>query len=267
MKTIVAPTDFSDVSINAVNYAADMAAAIHGKFILLHAVGSPVVVAEMPVTEVTYEELDSEDELTALKKILIERTKNTIPVEAKLLWGALENELIKFCEYEKPFAIVMGTHGDGVAGRFFLESTTVFLARHFRTPVLVVPDGKNFKPVMKIILATDLKRIDDLPLKQITRLVHVFNATLDVVYVKKPGDKTDKHSVENLFVHHPLMELNPHFHLLENNNVQKAISWFAEQHHADLVLILPKKHGLFHKSDSRQLIFHSPVPVMAIHEE
>ena len=267
MKTILAPTDFSDVSINAVKYAADMAAAIHAKLFILHAVEVPVAVAEMPVAGVTFEELTSEDKLMKLKKVLLRRTHEKIPIEAKQLWGTIENELTKICDYNKPLAIVMGTHGDGLAERYFLESTTVYMAKHFRYPVLVVPEDQIFKPIRKIILATDLKAVDDLPWQQIADLLNIFNATLHIVHVNKNDKEIRKHSIENLFSDHLLKKLNPHFHVVENDNVQKGISLFAEKNDADLVLIQPKKHGFFHKSDSRQLIFHSPVPVMAIHKE
>ena len=45
MRTIVAPTDFSSVSINALNYAADLAAAIEADLILLHVVQIPITVS------------------------------------------------------------------------------------------------------------------------------------------------------------------------------------------------------------------------------
>jgi nucleotide-binding universal stress UspA family protein len=267
MKTILSPTDFSDVSINAVKYAADMAAAIQARLLILHAVEVPVAVAEMPVAGIGFEELNSEDHLMKLKHSLLARTNNKVPIEAKQLWGALENELVKTCGYNKPFAIVMGTHGDGLAERYFLESTTVYMAKHFNYSVLVVPEGINFKPIQKIVLATDLKDVDELPWQQIAGLLTVFNATLHIVYVNKNDKQAGKAFMEDSFSRHPLKKLNPHFHVVENNNVQKGISFFAEENNADLVLILPKKHGFFHKSDSRQFIFRSPVPVMAIHKE
>jgi len=45
MRTIVAPTVFSSVSINALNYAADLAAAIEADLILLHVVQIPITVS------------------------------------------------------------------------------------------------------------------------------------------------------------------------------------------------------------------------------
>ena len=43
MKTLLVATDFSNTSLNAVNYAADMAAAINAKLEVLHVMQVPVV--------------------------------------------------------------------------------------------------------------------------------------------------------------------------------------------------------------------------------
>ena len=267
MKTILAPTDFSEVSLNAVRYAADLAVAIHAKLLILHAVDVPVAVGDMPVAGVSYDELNSETELLRLRKSLLEQTCGKISIEAKQLWGTLENELIKVCGYNKPFAIVMGTHGNALAARYFLESTTVYVAKHFNYPVIVVPQDRSFKPIRKIVLATELKNLDDLPWQQVTSLLNIFGASLHIVHVNKTDKEIGENLLKDLFSDHPLKTSDPYFHVVENVNVQKGISLFAEQNDADLVLVVPKKHGLFHKSDSRQFIFYSPVPVMALHKE
>ena len=48
MKTILAPTDFSASSINAVNYAADMALAVNAQLILINAVQFPWLFLNYP---------------------------------------------------------------------------------------------------------------------------------------------------------------------------------------------------------------------------
>ena len=54
MKTIIAPTDFSAVSLNAMNYAADLAVAIDAKLLLVNIVPLPVTSSvEVTITEET----------------------------------------------------------------------------------------------------------------------------------------------------------------------------------------------------------------------
>ena len=48
MKTIIAPTDFSPISLNAVNYAADMAVSINADLSLLYVCLLPITYGEAP---------------------------------------------------------------------------------------------------------------------------------------------------------------------------------------------------------------------------
>ena len=49
MKTIVVPTDFSAISLNAVNYAAELAIVTGTRLMLMHVCMTPVAVNEMIV--------------------------------------------------------------------------------------------------------------------------------------------------------------------------------------------------------------------------
>ena len=50
MKYILVATDFSPAAENALNYAADMALAVHGKLVIFHVYQLPVVYTELPVS-------------------------------------------------------------------------------------------------------------------------------------------------------------------------------------------------------------------------
>jgi len=262
MKTIIAPTDFSAVSLNAVNYAADMAVATKTSLLILHATESSFGInnSGAPV----YTEAESEEKLTALKKDLIKRTQNKIKINSKQVTGIIENELIKICDYRDPFAVVMATHGPSLRKFIFIGSITVYLSRNLNYPVIVVPGNVHFKPVHNIALATDLKNIDDLPLEKISAVVTAFNAKLSIVHVYADKEDVSKYFIEELAFCNYFKHLNPEFHFIKSSNVQKGILSFAEKHKINMILTFPKKHTFFHNSESKQLIFNSPVTVMTI---
>jgi len=70
MKTIIVPTDFSPISTNAMNFAADMAVNINASLMLLHVYQVPVSMTDVPVVMVSSEELrkSSEAKLQEIKK-------------------------------------------------------------------------------------------------------------------------------------------------------------------------------------------------------
>src|SRR5690242_9121463 len=99
MQTIITPTDFSDVSLNAVNYAADMAMHLRVNLLVLHAVEIPLNVSKM-YKEPDHVEIEAEEKLNKLKERLIKRTNGKIVVQTKRVNGLIENEIIKICAYK-----------------------------------------------------------------------------------------------------------------------------------------------------------------------
>ena len=68
MKTIIVPTDFSPVSINAMHYAANMASSIGASIILFHAYQIPVAFSEVPVVSISIEEMKKINDDKYLRK-------------------------------------------------------------------------------------------------------------------------------------------------------------------------------------------------------
>src|SRR5690349_442537 len=99
MRTIIAPTDFSPISLNAVNYAADMAVATNAELLLLHVVQIPVAVIDFPITEMEYQEIteDTSEHLAKLVDYLSVRTKDKINIHSKSVAGSVEHELEHIC--------------------------------------------------------------------------------------------------------------------------------------------------------------------------
>jgi nucleotide-binding universal stress UspA family protein len=266
MKTIIVPTDFSSISENACLYAANMATDIKAELVLFHTMELPIAVAEYPVTEDVFDETGIEKELDALKNKLHSATNNNINIKTRNIVGSAEYEIKKLCETTKPFAVVMGTHSSSVLDRFFLGSITVYIAKHLQFPVINVPHNAVYKSIKKIALASDLKDVYHLPAHEIESFVKLFNAEFEVFFVGKNAKDVDRNTLASLTLDHRLVSLNPQFHLVEGDDITHSVTTIAKEHNVDLLIIVPKKHGPFHKSQSRDFIFYSDVPVMAIHE-
>ncbi len=109
--------------------------------------------------------------------------------------------------------------------------------------------------------------INTIRLHEMRTIVAAFNATLDVVHVNKASGEVGKESIEKYLLESYLKEFHPKFHFINDSSVEKGIELFAQKNDIELILVLPKKHGPFHKSQSKEFIFHSPVPVVTIHEK
>src|SRR5688572_17352162 len=160
MKTLVVPTDFSSVSVNAMNYAVDMAQAINAGIILLHVYNVPVSFTDgpiAPVTTVSVEEMKrtSEERLQEIKKNLVTVTSGKVEIFTEARLGETVEELEQLCQSVEPLAIIMGSHGATGLDRILMGSTTLTAIRHLKCPVLVVPPGTTYHGIRKIGLACD----------------------------------------------------------------------------------------------------------------
>jgi hypothetical protein len=60
--------------------------------------------------------------------------------------------------------------------------------------------------------------------------------------------------------------LNPEYYYVEDDNIHRGITELVKKHAIDLLIILSKKHGPLHKSQTKDFVFYSHVPGMVMHE-
>jgi len=145
-----------------------------------------------------------------------------------------------------------------------MESITVYLSKNLQYPVIVVPANMQYKPVRKILLATDLENLYSLPVEAVIKITNAFKAQIDIVHVYSKEDHFEVISGRMSELTDYLKCLNPHFHFVHNTDTYDGIIDFAEQNNSDIILTIPKKHAFFHKSRTKQLLFNAPFTVMTM---
>jgi nucleotide-binding universal stress UspA family protein len=278
MKPIIAPTDFSPASLNAVNYAADMACNMKTSLHLLHT--HQLIMPynsefPVPIEDVTIIKKETEEKMEQLKKELIKRINSKINIYTSIRVGAVINELEDYCASVKPYAVVMGTRGTSALERVVFGSHTIAAMKHLPWPLLAVPPEAKFAGIKKIGLTCDLKMVvETIPVQSVRLLVKQFGAKLHIIHINSDKEGYSEYKPETIeesaFLQEMLDEFHPSFHFINTAGIEEAISIYAETHHIDLLIIIPKKHTivekLFHRSRSKQLILHTHIPIMSIHE-
>jgi nucleotide-binding universal stress UspA family protein len=270
-RTIIAPTDFSTASLNAVNYAAELAVAIGAELLIMNIVPMPVsTVSEVPaaVSMLSKLEDDSLNELSRLKNQLILITKGKIDINCFSEFGAVEIELEKVAKFKNPFVIVMNVKDNMQFQRFFFGSITLAAVKYIPYPVLIIPEACVFKNIHTIALATDLEspigyKVSAVIIEWLT----FFAASLDVVTVTKKSHKdmdvSLRHNLQNQLAKH-----HPSFHFITNDATEDGIREYIQNNNPDLLIMFPKSRGpleeMFHASQSKPFLLHSTIPVLAI---
>lgn len=277
MKTIIVPTDFSPVAMNALHYALDMATSINAEIILLNTYQAPVAYSDAPVSPVTTISIDdikkaSQERLEDLRQEVGRLTGGRMRVYTEAKLGNTVDVLEMICSAVRPFAVVMGSHGATGIERLIMGSTTLSVIRHLRCPVIVVPPGTNYKAIRKMGLACDFKDVvETIPVDYIKNVVHEFKPELYVLNVNPDGKNYDEDiPLESAWLDNLLGDIKPNYYFLKRDDVVEAINEFSETHNLDVVIVIPKKHNLFerifHKSHSKELLTNAHIPIMSIHE-
>lgn len=270
-KIILVATDFSPAALNAAIYAADMALAINASVRLVHIFQIPTVYFEMPVTPNEYElGQEAQNAMVQLKQELMNSTGNRVSIEAEVIPGHFFEQLQVCCNQLNPWMVIIGSQGKSSAERILFGSHATYAMQNLNWPLMTIPPQARFTDIKKIGLACDFENINQsIPFNDLKLLVEIFNAELHILNTGKPGVFDPAIVFQSELMEEKIRPLKPQYHFIAGNDVDESILHFAEKNEIDLLVVLPKRHGIFerltHKSHTKQMVLHSHVPVMAIH--
>jgi nucleotide-binding universal stress UspA family protein len=156
---ILVPTDFSDVSLRALEYAKAIAGQ-KSELLLVHVHQptypiSPPEAAWIDESEIVERQREQLDQSAAALR------SEGFRAESISLTGELQDEILSAVKQHKVDLIVVGTHGDRGLERFLAGSDAEVVLRHAFCPVLAlgpaVPDSRHLAwPPREVLCATDL---------------------------------------------------------------------------------------------------------------
>jgi nucleotide-binding universal stress UspA family protein len=272
MKTILVPVDFSDTARNSALYAAGLAKWIGAKKIILFNAYSIPLATEMSWAVLQTEELRkySEEGLVDFKKMLAPETGESVEIVCQSEFGFLTERIEAVCTETESDLVIMGITGGGKLEEVLIGSNTTHILKHTHVPMIIVPSGAQWKPVEKLGWACDYKEImKTTPAETIKKIVNELRAKLIVVHndPDPKGFDPDKFK-NNVMVTELFHQVHPEFVQVSDDHFAEAMNAFVDNYNVDMLLVVPKKQSwldsLFHPSHTKQLAFHSHVPLICI---
>ena len=275
MKTLLAPTDFSVISLNALDYAVELAKLSDAKLIIFHAYHAPLIISEVPVVMPLPEELEK-DSLKQLKKIeknLQHKHAGKLKLEVACACGLAVDEIVNYTEKSGVDMIVIGMHGAGFLEEKLVGSVTTSLIQRSNIPVLSVDNTTVFRKIKSMVFASDYHELKKSNfLKPLIDLAQLFKAHVHILNVatSENTEPTLSQAAEGIKLEHMLEATNHSFHQIKNKSVVVGINLFVKAHQIDLVVMIPRKHSFFNslvkESDTKKMAFHASAPLLTIHE-
>ncbi len=277
MQTILVPVDFSTTAKNAAVYAAGLAGEMNcKKIILYHAYQVPVSTdASMGAVD-----LVGMNEISKGSKEGLELAANNlrgicsadIAIDTVSECSLLISGIIDISKKNKVDLIVMGITGGDKLEEVIIGSNAVHVAKHAEVPVIIVPADAKFTEIKNILLACDFKKVaETTPVEPIKKMLDATDAKLFVLNVDSENKGFSAETpFESLMLDTLLHGYNPEYHFMDGTDFTQAINRFAVDNNIDLIITIPKKHGLFEglfkRSHTKALAFHTHVPMMVVHE-
>jgi nucleotide-binding universal stress UspA family protein len=267
MKTILVPTDFSEAAKNAAEYAAKLAKSVNAQVLLFHAYHVPAVVAaDFPVMPLSLEEIQTENERYLEKEAtdLAGRTGAMVTYQAKM--GLAADEIR---DAKDAGLIVMGMKGASEISEALLGSIAASTFRKSKVPVLLIPEKAKYKRPETIVFACDYDPATDVhSLDALKSFSKAFNPKIYVVNIKRRKESVAVKKQVGTKLDGLLSNVEHVYYFPEKEDLAEGINEFASEHNADIVAVVPHRYGLieglFHKSISKRLAFHTNVPLLAL---
>ena len=273
MAKIIVVTNFSASSRNALDYACKFLHNPTTSVLLLNIFSFPGSLTGDAIAIAAMSETLLNDE----RKLQLEYewVKNNYPdinIQTEMVTGIFIDELYTKAIEENTSMIIMGA--DGRYNELLAwDANIVDAFIDLDIPVLVVPSTISYRPIKKIAFAVNYYRKNlQMPLSMIKRLITFTKAQLYLINVVSPKEVIDETAIGyKKEVQDELAELLPVYYEPEFKNIFTAIDKFAAEEEIDMLLVIPARHGLWHKifqqDHTTGIVNLNHLPVLSLRRE
>lgn len=186
--------------------------------------------------------------------------------------GNVTKEIVDKAEQLSANLIIMGTHGASGFQEFWMGSNAYKVVSSVRCPVLTVRDGVTNFGFKKIVMPMDTSFETRQKIPMATDVAKHMGASIHLIGVSTGKDKEAEHHV-NSYMNQACDSITDKGitcsveNRLGGNITDTAIA-YAKEINADLIIIMseqePQIGSFFLGKFARQMVNHSPVPVITI---
>ncbi|MES2849539.1 MAG: universal stress protein [Bacteroidota bacterium] len=274
MKKLIVPVDISATSVNAAAFAGNLAIFYGAEIWLYHAYEMPGGIGDIswPLFNTAEMQAAAEHELEILKTTVQEKLRSKVAFNTKAEMVPFADGMTSFCDEIKPDLVIMGLSGKDALTKLIVGSNTIRTIHELKYPVLVVPPKASFTPVLKIGFACDYKKIEETtPVDLLRKIVKDFDADLYMLNVDHNDEHVDDEVMDGSIVAKGLFkDMNPVYDSIDSESVTEGLNKYADEKGLDWIMVIPKKHTtlqkLFHRSHSKDLLYHTHLPVLCVHQ-
>ncbi len=259
LNKILVPFDFSEASLNALEYVANFVGTERSVEILA------LYVSAMQIDEADEKKLDRDFE-KVLESINV---KLKVLPKFKTATGNVTRTILSTQQSSGADLIMMGTMGDKVTDEAITNTSRLVLDAN--CPVISIPYGCPIKEPKNIALVMGGEKIEDKEvLKTLLDIARTFDSKVHVLTIYKEsvydeamaGDNSEnllEYYLEHFYAEHTFSK---------NQDVEEGILEYINEKNIDMLSILPRNHAERSTPSegrlTKLLTLHSEIPVLAL---
>ncbi|MFI5133799.1 MAG: universal stress protein [Chitinophagales bacterium] len=261
MHRVLIAVDFSDTSMNAARFAAQMLAGNKDALaILYHNYQHPKDCDNC----VNY--------LESLKKEFLDKGVGSVEYENEM-GGNLVDNLERLAHTRVASVIVMGIKGHSSLHDVLMGANTLEMVERNICPVLIIPPDATFNGIKNVVFASNFVNVEmSTPVAFIKSVLEMFNPFLHIVNVNSEHyiSVTEEYQQGKEQFKEMFKGYEMEFYFIGMFDFFDAIDNFIRDYKIDILLTVPHYHktvnNLFKSTHTKKLAYHSHIPILAAHQ-
>ena len=276
MKSILLPTDFSKISLSAIDYAMELFRNEECEFYFLNIQKASSFVSD---------DLMTMSSSATIYQTIIDTAQKSIKNVINTITSYYKNEKHSFysvvdydnfidginqiCKAKSIDLIIMGTKGATGAERVLFGSNTVRVMQRCHTPVLAIPEKCKFQDIDKIVFTSDyLSHYKTKELQSLFTIASLFNAKIDVLHLSNQEKLSDIQKNNKAYLDKIFEGLTHEFVEVEDEELYKTVQNYVDSNNIKMVAMSSRKYSLLDRLFTRHNVekfgfkIHVPYLVM-----
>jgi len=264
---ILCPTDFSNHSKIAIEYAVNLANDLDAELHIL-------TVYQVDKTVGSYMSIDSiiyhnaVDDMKKLLTSILPMLKGNITPVTKIAHGDTNNTILRYAKQLEIDLIVMGTQGDKSMRTILFGSTTRKIAQKSNIPVLAIPEEVSKRITSnRLLLSLDDKILKHEETFAIPKLIaKKLNLKIDILHIVEEKEDLPFDPFISEYLNNHLGQI----HLSEGKDPVLAIKKFVEKENVGMLIMIRREKPfwkrLFIKGNTSAEIAKTNIPLLVLPE-
>ncbi|MCK0191432.1 universal stress protein [Arenibacter sp. F20364] len=271
---ILIPTDFSELSKVAINYALDFSKDVDVELILLHVIDTNVPSMARIGSSKLHEAIQSSSERSMKELIASIKKDNShnIEISTEITSGAsIEKYVEMFAVKNDIDMICIGTKGASGLKKILFGSNAAGIIQNSSIPVLTIPEFARYKGIENIVYSSDMYNLEN-EIALIVPFAKLMDSWIQILHIDKDNERFEgdieqkEMSLRKDFSYQKIK-----FTELKIDSVIQGINKFVADVDADMVIMFTHHTNflekVFQKSVTQNTAFQTRIPLFTFQKE